>query len=122
MTELHVLNNHHNNLFATLFLLIINVFNSNKDCQGIRRKLPRIPRTASQMKSRASPFSFYIRHLRNEKGAGAEMRPAVSGIISQDKTRQDKTRQDNILFGVTSLVTAPEVFAKINSAQFPSPF
>ena len=93
MTELHVLNNHHNNLFATLFLLIINVFNSNKDCQGIRRKLPRIPRTASQMKSRASPFPFYIRHLRNEKGAGAEMRPAVSGIISQDKTRQDKTRQ-----------------------------
>ena len=41
----------------------------------------------------------------NEKGTGAEIRPAiVSGIVTDD----------------AAVVTIPEVFAKVNSVQFPS--
>ena len=48
-----------------------------------------------------------IRHFRNEKGTGAKMCPAmVSGIATGDVT----------------LVTVPEVIAKVNSAQFPLVF
>ena len=48
-----------------------------------------------------------IRHFRNEKETGAKMCPAmVSGIATGDVT----------------LVTVPEVIAKVNSAQFPLVF
>ena len=48
-----------------------------------------------------------IRYFRNEKGTGAKMCPAmVSGIATGDVT----------------LVTVPEVIAKVNSAQFPLVF
>ena len=54
-----------------------------------------------------------IRHLRNEEGTGADMRPAIiSGIVTMDAPADF----------CPSLVTVPEVFAKINSAQFPSRF
>ena len=56
-------------------------------------------------------------HVKNGKGTGAEMRPAiVSGIVP-----------DNALVSYwsifsLSLVTVPEVFVKVNSAQSPSCF
>ena len=56
-------------------------------------------------------------HVKNEKGTGAEMRPAiVSGIVP-----------DNALVSYwsifsLSLLTVPEVFVKVNSAQSPSCF
>ena len=52
-----------------------------------------------------------IYHFRNEKGTGAEMRPAiVSGIVTGNTGNQ---------FFSLSLVTVPEVFAKVNSTQVP---
>ena len=56
-----------------------------------------------------------IRHLRNETGNGAEICPArVSGIVIGDAPV--------CYWSVFPLsqVTAPEVFEKVNSAQFPS--
>ena len=56
-------------------------------------------------------------HVKNGKGTGAEMRPAiVSGIVP-----------DNALVSYwsifsLSLVTVPEVFVKVNSVQSPSCF
>ena len=56
-------------------------------------------------------------HVKNGKGTGAEMRPAiVSGIVP-----------DNALVSYwsifsLSLLTVPEVFVKVNSAQSPSCF
>ena len=53
-----------------------------------------------------------IYHFRNEKGA--EMRPAiVSGIVTGDAPVSYWP-----IF-LPSLVTVPEVFAKVNSTQFP---
>ena len=47
----------------------------------------------------------FFHHFRSEKGTGAEIRPAiVSGIVTDD----------------AAVVTIPEVFAKVNSVQFPS--
>ena len=52
-----------------------------------------------------------VRYFRTEKGTGAEMRPAIfSGIVT-----------GNVPFFL-SLITVPEVFAKVNSAQIPSRF
>ena len=49
--------------------------------------------------------------FRKEKGTGAETCPAiVSGIVTSDAR--------SIVF--PSLVTVPEVFAKVNWSQFPS--
>ena len=59
---------------------------------------------------------WHIRHFRNEKGTWAEMRPAiVSGIVTGDALIS--------YWPVFSLspVTVPEVFANVNSVQFPSP-
>ena len=53
-----------------------------------------------------------IRHFRNEKETGAEMLPAIvsgNGPVSYWP-----------IFSM-SLVTVPEVFVNVNSAQFPSP-
>ena len=56
-----------------------------------------------------------IRLYRNDKGTGAEMRPVIaSGIVT--RTRRSATGQ----FFSLSLVTVPEVFANVNSFQFPS--
>ena len=50
------------------------------------------------------PLIRSIRNFGNERGTGAEMRPAiVSGIVSGN---------------ALSLVTVPEVFAKVSSIQF----
>ena len=58
---------------------------------------------------------WHIRHLRNKKGTGAEMRPAiVSGIVTEDASISYWP-----IFSL-SLVTVPEVFANVNSVQFPS--
>ena len=55
-------------------------------------------------------FFFTIGHFSNEGGTGAEMRPAfASGILNG-------TRQSAIGHFSLSLVTVPEVFAKVNSA------
>ena len=54
-----------------------------------------------------------IRHFRNEKGT-AQMRSAiVSGIVYWERAGQLLA-----IFSL-SLVTTPEVFAKVNSTQFP---
>ena len=47
---------------------------------------------------------FFIGHFRNEKRTGARARPGIGQ------------------FFYLSLATVPEVFAKVNSAQFPSHF
>ena len=58
------------------------------------------------------------RLFRNEKGTGAEVRPAVvSGIVTGDAP----VSYWPTVFPL-SLVTVPEVFAKANSAQFSSRF
>ena len=59
-------------------------------------------------------LSYPIRHFRNEKVTGAEMLPA---IILSIVTRDALVRYWPIFF--LSRVTIPEVFAKVNSAQFP---
>ena len=59
--------------------------------------------------------SLGIRHVRIEKENGAEMRPAmVPGIVTGDAP----VSYWPIFF--LSLVTDPEVIARVNSAQFPS--
>ena len=56
-----------------------------------------------------------IRHFGNERGTGTEMRPTiVSGIVTGDASLAK--------FFFTSLVTVPDVFAKVNSFQFTSHF
>ena len=58
-----------------------------------------------------------ILHLRKEKGTGVKMCPAiVSGFV----TEHAPVNYWSIFF--LCLVTVPEVFAKVNSAQFPSRF
>ena len=59
-------------------------------------------------------LSSPIRHFRNEKVTGAEMLPA---IILSTVTGDALVSYWPIFF--LSLVTIPEVFAKVNSAQFP---
>ena len=60
-----------------------------------------------------------IRLVRKENGTGADMRPAtVSGIITDDAPVSAIGR----FFPRPYIVTFPEVFAKVNSAQFPSRF
>ena len=59
-------------------------------------------------------LSYPIRHFRNEKVTGAEMRPA---IILSIVTGDALVSYWPIFF--LSRVTIPEVFAKVNSAQFP---
>ena len=59
-------------------------------------------------------LSSPIRHFRNEKVTGAEMLPA---IILRTVTGDALVSYWPIFF--LSLVTIPEVFAKVNSAQFP---
>ena len=55
-----------------------------------------------------------IRHVRHEKGNGVEMHAAmVSGIVTLDVPVSYWS-----IFSL-SLVTVPEVFAKVNSTQFP---
>ena len=57
-----------------------------------------------------------IRHFRNEKETGAEMLPAiVSGIVPGN----GPVSYWPFFFHV-SIVTVPEVFVNVNSAQFPS--
>ena len=57
----------------------------------------------------------YIRHFRKQKETGAEMRPAiVSGIATGDAPVSYWS-----IFSLTP-VTIPEVFARVNSIQFPS--
>ena len=52
----------------------------------------------------------------HEKGTGTEMRPAiVSGIVIGDALISYW-----LIFFPLSQITVPEVFAKVNSAQFPS--
>ena len=59
------------------------------------------------------PLEKAIGHLRNEKGTGAEMRPAiVSGSVTGDA----------LVSCWSVLEIVPELFAKVNSAQFPSLF
>ena len=58
-----------------------------------------------------------ICHFRNEKGSGAEMPPAVvSGMVTRETLLSYWS-----IFSL-SLATVPEVFANVNSVQFPSPF
>ena len=58
------------------------------------------------------------RQFNNEKGTGAEMCPAsVSGIV----TKWGRAGQLLANFSLP-LVTVPEVFAKVDSTQFPSCF
>ena len=59
-----------------------------------------------------------ILHLRNEKGTGVKMRPAIVSVASLLRTHQSAIGQ---LFSLC-LVTVPEVFAKVNSVQCPSRF
>ena len=62
-------------------------------------------------------ISLSIRHFRNEKETGAGMSPAIaSGIVTGDAPFSYWP-----IFSV-SIVTVPEVFAKVNSVQFLSPF
>ena len=57
-----------------------------------------------------------ICHFRNEKGSGAEMPPAVvSGMVTRETLLSYWS-----IFSL-SLATVPEVFANVNSVQFPSP-
>ena len=56
-----------------------------------------------------------IFHFRSEKGTGAEMYPAsVPGIVTENAPVCYSP-----IFS-QSLETVPEVFAKVNSSQFPS--
>ena len=65
--------------------------------------------------SRVTPY-MTIRHTWRE--TGAEMHPAlVSGMVSRDSLVSYWP-----IFVVSSPVTDPEVFAKVNAAQFPSRF
>ena len=59
-------------------------------------------------------LSSPLRHLRNEKVTGAEMLPA---IILSIVTRDALVSYGRICFPVPS--NRPQVFAKVNSAQFP---
>ena len=59
-------------------------------------------------------LSSPLRHLRNEKVTGAEMLPA---IILSIVTRDALVSYRRICFPVPS--NRPQVFAKVNSAQFP---
>ena len=59
-------------------------------------------------------LSSPIRHLRNEKVIGAEMLPAIT---LSTVTRDSLVSYWPIFF--LSLVTVPNVFPKVNSAQFP---
>ena len=64
-----------------------------------------------------SRLFFFIGHFRNERGTGAEICAAiVCGIVNRDAPVSYWS-----IFSL-SLVTAPEVFAKVNSAQFPCRF
>ena len=59
-------------------------------------------------------FTSSIPHFRKEKAIGAEIRPAVViGIVSRDVGRAGQP------LGSFVPVTVPEVFAKVNSSQFP---
>ena len=59
------------------------------------------------------PLKKVIGHFRNEKGTGAVMRPAiVSGSVTGDA----------LVSYWPVLEIVPELFAKVNSAQFPSLF
>ena len=61
-------------------------------------------------------MAYLIRHFRNEKGTGAEIRPAiVSGIATGDAA----VSYWPIFFLSRETVPIPEVFGKFNSAQFP---
>ena len=58
-----------------------------------------------------------ICHFRNERGSGAEMPPAIlSGMVTRETLLSYWS-----IFSL-SLETVPEVFANVNSVQFPSPF
>ena len=62
-------------------------------------------------------YADLICHFRNEKGSGAEMPPAVvSGMVTRETLLSYWS-----IFSL-SLATVPEVFANVNSVQFPSPF
>ena len=59
-------------------------------------------------------WEMIVRHFRNEKATGAEMGcPIDSGIVIGDVLDSYWP-----IFSL-SLVTVPEVFAKVNSVQFP---
>ena len=59
------------------------------------------------------PLKNAIGHLRNDKGTGAEMRPAIaSGSVTGDTPVS--------YWSVLEII--PELFANVNSAQFPSLF
>ena len=58
-----------------------------------------------------------IRHFRDDKGTGSEMSPA---IVSEIVTGDVPVSYWPIFFFL-SLVADPEVFAIVNSAQFPPP-
>ena len=59
-------------------------------------------------------WEMIVRHFRNEKATGAEMGcPIDSGIVTGDVLDSYWP-----IFSL-SLVTVPEVFAKVNSVQFP---
>ena len=59
-------------------------------------------------------WEMIVRHFRNEKATGAEMGiPIDSGIVTGDMLDSYWP-----IFSL-SLVTVPEVFAKVNSVQFP---
>ena len=59
-----------------------------------------------------------IRHLRNEKAPGAEMCPAiVSGIVTGGTPVSYWP-----IFSQPLEKEVPEIFSKVNSAQFPSRF
>ena len=57
-------------------------------------------------------WPFFVGSVRRDRAAGA----VVSGMLTGDDAGQ-------LLAHVfpTSLVTSPEIFAKFNSVQFPSP-
>ena len=61
----------------------------------------------------------FISHFRNDKEIGAELALTVSGKFSGILTG-DNWDEPIGQFFFLSLVTVPEVFAKVNSAQFPS--
>ena len=57
----------------------------------------------------------FIVHFRNEKGAGPNLRHAiVSGIVTGEAP------VSYCPISPLALVTVPEVFAKVNSTQFPT--
>ena len=59
------------------------------------------------------PLEMAIGHFRNDKGTGAEMRAA---IVSESVTGDASVSYWSVLQIV------PELFVKVNSAQFPSLF